>query len=551
MKWSGTDQARLTVALLGVVSALFIAAGSAPAELLPVPYVVAYTGSLDSRDHAALFAMRADATDVHQLTAAEALDFGAAWSPDGRHLAFMRLDDTHTYTTVWTVGLDGSPAKDIGASPYDESPSWSPNGDWVAFQEQTDYGTGGGRADTTFDLWAVRPDGTSLHALGSGGNTGSSEEWIGYGLAWNWSPDGKHIAFMQPDPARPENADGDFGFRLVVVNAETANVVARVPLTSDYALPHQWLGWAWSPDGRRLAFVRPVGPFAKRQGAPYELAVLDVRSRRARVAAVPLAERLASAFGSRTSLLEVGMGWGWSPDGRHLAVMQPDRSHKDPRTGQARLRLSVVDARTESLWRVPGFVSTAKPYGSSLAVQQAGWSWSPEGRRIALIREAGPRSGALHVFVADVARRKTRDVGRAGIVGWSPNGKRLAVSWGKPLEGCSGIWVVDAASGARKLLVPRPAHACDDAVEWSPDGSFLAFSRIRSTGESTFTVGNDGTGLQEARTASPSEVQWPADCSAFFAVDDDWLLRDPQGVPRLVARPSHPGPSDIDESWRC
>src|SRR5205823_4322993 len=112
-------------------------------------------------------------------------------------------------------------------------------------------------------LWVERPDGSGRHRLATGGTSGSSADWV-EGSGWDWSPDSTRIAVVEPDPGR--NSENDDPERLAIVDAASARVSARVPLS--LGEPAAWDGWAWSPDGARIAYFGPTGA----------LRVLDARS---------------------------------------------------------------------------------------------------------------------------------------------------------------------------------------------------------------------------------------------------------------------------------
>src|SRR5262245_51095734 len=149
---------RLTAVLAAAAASLAVACGLSGAATTVPPLAVAFTGIRDARGHAPLVVARADGSDARNITDGNALDAEGAWSPDGHHLAFLRLDDSRVYSSLEVADLDTGTVRDVGASPYDETPAWSDDGMWLAFQAQTDYGSMGARADTTFDLYVMRPD---------------------------------------------------------------------------------------------------------------------------------------------------------------------------------------------------------------------------------------------------------------------------------------------------------------------------------------------------------------------------------------------------------
>jgi Tol biopolymer transport system component len=530
------DIRRFAAACAGAVAVGLVASGaggapSAPAASSPPPFVVAFTPQTPEGSGAPLRVMRADGSEIRTLTSGADFDVPGAWSPDGSRIAFERVDASRIYSSVGFVGLDGARETVVDGG-YAERPSWSPDGAWLAYQEQTDYGSMGARADTSFELYAVRPDGAPSRDLGSGGTDGSSADWVGSGGGWDWSPDSKRIAVVQPDPARVDPESGEAASRLVVVDVESGRVLGRAgPLWDPEAL----VGWTWSPDGRRIALVVPS------PSRGLELLLLDPATAATRPAAENLPTRGVRQQGFGAPLAEAAVGWDWSPDGRRLAVVQPDPQRRDE-SGRPLLHLDVVDAITGRAWHLPGSLPTRNVGGSSLATAGAGWSWSPDGRRIAFLRARPAKPPEL--VVADVVGRRVRVAGPATAAVWSPDGRRLAVTIARPSPQCGRVWMVAAESGTRRALVPRTV-TCDENVDWWADGSFLVFERAKRP----FTVERDGSGLQELATAPATAVLWPDDCSQAGWYRGDWVLRDDAGVPRLVNRP--PLPKDAFAAWRC
>jgi len=57
----------------------------------------------------------------------------AAWSPDGRQLAFVRSGEKKDTYGLWVVRADGSRLRPLTRGVRDASPAWSPDGKWIAF----------------------------------------------------------------------------------------------------------------------------------------------------------------------------------------------------------------------------------------------------------------------------------------------------------------------------------------------------------------------------------------------------------------------------------
>ena len=154
---SRRGRGRLLICAIAGVLACSAVAGAAP-DSFPPPGRIVYSKPLgDGRR--ALFVGRANGSDAVPITAGPN-DYNAQWSPDGRRVAFERsvAEDT---SAVWVAnGEDGSSARELDSDPYAEHPRWSPDGLWIAYQVQTSaYIYDAHRANTTFELWAVRPNG--------------------------------------------------------------------------------------------------------------------------------------------------------------------------------------------------------------------------------------------------------------------------------------------------------------------------------------------------------------------------------------------------------
>ena len=120
----------------------------------PPPFVVDrlqfkqdIVGYLDHRrDH--LYVFDVATRKVTQITSGDYDDNEPAWSPDGKSLAFTSNrstpDPDRNYNTdIWVVAADntdkGAHLTQVTTNPGpDRSPTWSPDGRWIAFVTQTD-----------------------------------------------------------------------------------------------------------------------------------------------------------------------------------------------------------------------------------------------------------------------------------------------------------------------------------------------------------------------------------------------------------------------------
>lgn len=96
------------------------------------------------------------------------------WSPDGKRLAFtIRIPGV--LNDIYIVDIDGEALRQLTENPaQDLYPSWSPDGQWIAF-------------------WSNRDGGNAVYLMGA---DGANLKRLASGRSPEWSPDGQRIAFV-------------------------------------------------------------------------------------------------------------------------------------------------------------------------------------------------------------------------------------------------------------------------------------------------------------------------------------------------------------------
>ncbi len=193
---------------------------------------IAFTSTVGDQDD--LFVMRADGSDVRQLTDDAASDWAVSWTLDGSALLFNSDRDGGTYhihrldlATTEITQLTSGPSNDYEAA-------ISPDGTRMAFTSDR-RGTG------KFDVWIAGIDGGEPTRLTVGDKVGDS-------YMPSWSPDGSTIAFAS-------NRAGDFEVFTMPAAGGDATNLSRNPGAED--------GWSrpqFSPDGTTIIYPSANNP---------------------------------------------------------------------------------------------------------------------------------------------------------------------------------------------------------------------------------------------------------------------------------------------------
>ena len=218
---------------------------------------------------------------LRQLTTDPGFDACAAYSADGRHIAFCS-NRTGAFE-IWAMDQFGGNQHAVtNLGGFATFPDYSPDGRRIVFDG--DQGT-----DPNDEIYVVNArTGGGLTALTScaGYGPGCFNDYPAY------SPDGRKIAFIHADDT---DADGNpVNEQVWVMNANGSN---KTQLTFDKS-DHDQLP-DWSPDGRKIAYED--GDFGS--GRIFTM----------------------HADGSHQTQLTFGpgddFGAAWSPDGRHIAFV--------------------------------------------------------------------------------------------------------------------------------------------------------------------------------------------------------------------------------------
>jgi Tol biopolymer transport system component len=302
-------------------------------------------------------------------------------------------------------------------------------------------------------LYVTKPDGSGARALAKCG------QWAALCVIKNpvWSPDGRRIAFLRGRSSWP-NHGGDLALYVVGVDGRGMRRLASCGGIDGECGARWGSRLSWSPDGSQIAFTRGG-----------VLSIVDVASARVR--------QLTKC--EQTQCFDFSPAW--SPDQTIIAFSRSAR--------KGELALHRVSATGSQLSRLaPGGLNPA---------------WAADGETVLVDTPRGIVSVA-----ADGSGTALLEPGLPGngpgVPSWSPDGSRVLYFW-TPREKRGyrpEVWTMKADGSEKRRLYRGPC--CVDVwfkPVWSADGSRAAFSavdyRYGANVGGTFVVNADGTRLRK------------------------------------------------------
>ena len=202
-----------------------------------------------------------------------------AWSPDGRTIVFVSGRDGNG--EVYAMDADGTSPRNLTQDPaQDVHPAWSPDGRRIAFVSSRSPSSRSRCKPGAGACWDDLNRQSEIYVMNADGSRKRNLTRRAHDDYPTWSPDGRRIAFL-----RATGSYRHHGYHVYAVNADGSGLrnLGRIAATA-YFYGHL----VWSPDGRTIH----VGRY------------------------------LVSTDGSGARKLPyIPIIAVWSPDGRHIAFV--------------------------------------------------------------------------------------------------------------------------------------------------------------------------------------------------------------------------------------
>jgi Tol biopolymer transport system component len=461
------------------------------------------------------------------------VDDQASFSPDGKQVAFVSTREEPHKTNIWVLDAVTKKARKLtGGADLQVTngkpdgffrPSWSPDGQWIAFSSDRltewhghEAGAGAGHKQIT-SIYIIHPDGSGVKRLTDGRLSAGSPQW---------SHDSKRVVFCEFSEADLQGGPGGYAggiSQIVSVDIATGD---RIQHTSGPGLklrPHFL-------DGNRIGYLVKAAPV--NSGVATGLAYSDGTKVTPTVGRVrspswsPDGKRVVYEKTDFTPRPQGQQLYSWDPDYEyHYTDVFPVYSRDgvlvttDLQRGEAGNNPHV----SISTWNMDGYTGHRRIFSNwSGSAMMA--SWSPDGKQLVFgfgtfFGGRNQRPAQIMIMNADGSNVKavTEGMPNAGFPNWSPDGKSIVYRvWNAQNKNEWGLRLMNLADHSIKVL----STEWDNFPFFSPSGDRILFTRQQASNKDfdIFTMKADGTDMKQLTTTlgTDGHATWSADGKQIF-----------------------------------
>lgn len=401
------------------------------------------------------------------LTSYPGREIFPSFSPEGDRVVFMWEGKDRNNWDIYVKLVGQESLQRLTEDPaIDWSPAWSPDGKHIAFVRRD------AKAKSS-ELMVIPAIGGKERSVLRGALQENVSTWNQLARLVAWHPDSEHLIVSHAEqPGQPHF--------LHAVSIATGRI--RKLTHMDGKMDGD-MDPAVSPDGRQLAFRRKFGGWNSDVYVVPLTDALETAGAPSRIGPRMFSpawtkdsrELLMADSPTRPGLWRVNIA-----DGSRRRVREPiEAGFPAVSLGANRSAFSVIQVNID-IWQAQlKGAAEAKPLIASTYIDMVP-DFSPDGRRIAF---ASSRSGNQEVWLCDrdgsnPVQLTHHGTSEADCPSWSPDGKRILYHANE--DNFRDVYVVDAAGGTPRRLTNR--EGLDVAPSWSRDGKWIYFASAR-TGE--------------------------------------------------------------------